>query len=105
MTLFFQSHSIIIRRQRNKSGLRFAFSATGTVQDIDLQPVEVERIDLVGGRIGKTYEAWIDATVSVKEADQIKVIDTGKVFTVKTVSIYEGAGLLDHQSLILIAQD
>jgi hypothetical protein len=103
--VFFLSHQIIIRRQRNKSGLRFAFSATGTVQDLDLQPVEIERVNLVGGRIGKTYEGWLDASINIKEGDQVKIVDTGQIFTVKTVSTFEGAGLLDHHSLILIAQD
>lgn len=105
MTLFFLSHQIILRRQRQKSGLRYAFSATGTVQDIDLQPIETERVNLVGGRIGKTYEAWIDASIDVKEGDQIKIIESSRIFTVKTISTYENAGLLDHHHLILIAQD
>lgn len=105
MTLYFPSHQIIIRRQRQKSGLRYGFSATGTVHSIDLQPVEVERVNLLGGRIGKTYEAWLDATIDIKEADQIKITDTGRIFTIKSVSTYESAGLLDHHHLILLAQD
>lgn len=105
MTLFFKSDQIIIRRQRAKSGLRYGFSATGTVQDLDLQPVQAERVNLLGGRIGKTYEGWLEATVDIKESDQIKIIDTGRIFTVKTVSTYENAGLLDHHHLILVAQD
>lgn len=105
MTLFFQSHQIIIRRQRQKSGMKYGFSATGTVQFLDLQPVEVERVNLLGGRIGKTYEAWLDESVSVKEGDQIRVVDTGKVFSVKAVSTYENASLLSHHHLILTSQD
>lgn len=105
MTLYFNSHSIIIRRQRHKSGLRYGFSATGTVQSMDLQPMEIERVNQAGGQIGKMYDAFLESTVSVKEGDQIKVTDTGKIFTVKTVSTYEGAGLLDHHALILVSQD
>lgn len=103
--LYFPSEQIIIRRQRSKSGLRYGFSATGTVQDLDLQPVEVERVNVLGGRIGKTYEGWLDSNVDIKEGDQIKIIDTGKIFTVKAVSTYENASLLDHHHLILISQD
>lgn len=103
--IFFNSHQIIIRRQKSKSGLRYGFSATGTVQDIDLQPIESERINLVGGRIGKTYEAWCDASISILEGDQIKVIETGKIFSVKAVSTYQNAELLDHRHLILMSQD
>lgn len=105
MTLYFASHQIIIRRQRQKSGMRYGFSSTGTVQDIDLQPVQVERVNLLGGRIGKTYEAWIDASIDIKEGDQVKVTDTGKIFSVKAVSTYENASLLDHHHLILMSQD
>lgn len=103
--VFFNSHSIIIRRQRHKSGLRYGLSSTGTVQNIDLQPVQAERVNLVGGIIGKTYEAWCDATIDIKESDQIKIVDTGKIFSVKSVSTYENSGLLEHHHLILISQD
>lgn len=103
--LFFASHQIIIRRQRSKSGLRWALSATGTVQEADIQPIEGERINLVQGRIGKTYEAWMDASIDVKEGDQLKIVDTGKLFAVKAVSTYQSAELLDHHHLILMSQD
>lgn len=102
--IYFASDQIIIRRQRQKSGLRYGFSATGTVQDIDLQPIEGERVNLVGGRIGKTYEGWLDSNVDINEGDQIKD-STGKIYSVKAVSTYENAGLLDHHHLILISQD
>lgn len=105
MTLYFPSHSISIRRQKHKSGLRYGFSSTGTVHSIDLQPMEVERVNQAGGQIGKMYDAFLDATVDIKEGDQIIVTDTGKVFAVKTVSTYENAGMLDHHALILVSQD
>lgn len=105
MTLYFNSHSIIIRRQRHKSGLRYGFSATGTVQSMDLQPMEIERVNQAGGQIGKMYDAFLDASVDIKEGDQVKVTDTGKTFAVKSVSTFENAGLLDHHQLILISQD
>ena len=105
MTLYFNTDSIIIRRQRHKSGLRYGLSATGTVHAIDIQPMEVERTNLVGGQIGKTYDAFLDATVDIKEGDQIQVIGTNKTYSVSSVSTYESAGLLDHHALILISQD
>lgn len=105
MTIFFASHQIIIRRQRHKSGLRYGLSSTGTVQDIDLQPVQSDRINQVGGEIGKTYEAWCDGSIDVKEGDQIKVIETSKIFSVRSVSTYENSGLLEHHYLILMSQD
>ena len=47
----------------------------------------------------------MDATISIKEGDQIKVIDTGKIFSVRAVSTYQSAELLDHHHLILMSQD
>lgn len=105
MTLFFTSNQMIIRRQKNKSGLRYGFSATGTVHDIDIQPVETDRINLVNGRIGKTYEAFLDASIDIKEGDQINITDTGKIYSIKAVSTYNNASLLDHHHIILMSQD
>lgn len=103
--IYFTNNQIIIRRQRHKSGLRYGFSATGTVHDIDIQPMQAERINRMGGQIGKSYDAWIDSTVDVKEGDQIRVIETGKTYSVQAVSTFEGAGLLDHTQLMLVSQD
>lgn len=100
MTVFFQSHQITIRRLRRVgSSPKSNYSATYTVFNADIQPIEGTRVNEVGGRIGKTYEAWVDPEVNVKEGDQI---DTGgSRYSVKAVSTYQGAGLLDHKHLIL----
>lgn len=105
MTVFFNSDQIIIRRQRHKSGLRYGFSATGTVHNVDIQPMQIERVSMMGGQIGKMYEGWVDASVDIKEGDQIRITDTGKTYSVKSVSTFENAGLLDHHHLILVSQD
>lgn len=105
MTIFFKSDQIIIRRQRPTSGFNSAFSSTGTVHDIDIQPMQIERINQIGGQIGKMYEGWADASVDIKEGDQIRVTDTGKTYSVRAVSTFENAGLLDHHHLILVSQD
>ena len=103
--VFFKSHQIIIKRERNISGLQYHLSATFTVYETDLQPVEANRIQQIGGRIGKTYEAWFDPEVELKEGDHIQIVETGKRFAVSTVSTFEGAGLLDHKSAIVEALD
>lgn len=104
MTIYFPSHSITLRRERNfGGGLKFKFSATYTTYQADIQPIEENRIDYVNGRIGKTYEAWIDPSIDVKEGDQ--VVTGGKTYSVQAVSYFQGASLLDHKSLILIQQD
>lgn len=99
MTVFFESHQITIRRLKQRSGYNQSYSATYTAYGADVQPIEGQRINEVGGRIGKTYEAWIDPEIDVREGDQI---DSGGVrYSVKAITYYHGAGLLDHKHLIL----
>lgn len=79
-------------------------SATFTGYSIDIQPASMERTEFVSGRIGKTFTAFVDTTVDVKEGDEIRTED-GKVYSVKGVSIWAGSGLLDHTELLLTSQD
>ena len=109
MTLFFQNHEITIYRNRKKaSSDRYGMSATFTAYFADIQPASQERTEYIQGRIGKTFSAFIDPTTDVKEGDEVRIIGgaySGKRFSVKGVSIWEGAGLLDHKELILVSQD
>lgn len=109
MTLFFANHSIqIYRRRRKGSSDRYAMSATFTAYQSDIQPASQERTEFVQGRFGATYTAFVDATIDIKEGDQARIIGgtyDNKLFGVKGVQHWEGAGLLDHLELILVAQD
>lgn len=101
--MFFESHQITIRRLRRTSGYASNYSATYTAYNADIQPMDIDRIGMVdGGRIGSVFEAWVDPTVNVKEADQITA--NGQLYSVRSVNYFRGAGLLDHKHLILIAQ-
>lgn len=103
MAIFFKSHQIVIRRLGPYGAAKQNFSATYTVYSADIQPLQGQRLNDVGGRIGKTYEAYVDPTVDVKEGDQI---DSGGVrYSVKAVMYYHGAGLLDHKQLIIESQN
>lgn len=105
MTLFFRNHEITIFRRRRKGTTdRYAMSATFTAYNSDIQPASQTRTEFVGGRIGATFTAFIDATIDIKEGDYIHTED-GKVYAVKGVQVWEGAGLLDHIELILTSQD
>lgn len=99
MTMFFASHQITIRRLRSVGNRKTNYSATYTVYDADIQPIEGSRVNDVNGRIGATYEAWVDPEIDIKEGDQID--SGGTRYSVKAVSYYHGAGLLDHKHLIL----
>lgn len=103
MTVYFKSHQITIRRLKARGSGKTNFSATYTVYDADIQPVSPERINLFDGRIGLTYEAWVDSELDIKEGDQLDC--DGTRYSVKGVSHYHGAGLLDHKYLILNSTD
>lgn len=101
--LFFPSHSITIRRLRPYGAAKQNFSATYTAYNADIQPLVGQRVNDVGGRIGRTYEAFIEATVDIREGDQIDCC--ARIYSVKAVMKWQGAGLLDHQQLIIEAQN
>lgn len=104
-SLFFQNHQITIFRRRRISGSdRYAVSATFTAYNADIQPASQERTEFIAGRIGTTFTAFVEATVDIKEGDYVHTED-GKVYAVKGVMKWEGAGLLDHIELILTSQD
>lgn len=102
MGMFFLSHQITIRRLRPFGQAKQNFSATYTAYSADIQPIEGQRVNDVGGRIGKTYEAFVEATIDIREGDQVDA--NGYRYSVKAVSTYQGAGLLDHKHLILEQQ-
>lgn len=104
MTLFFDNSEITIYRNRRiGASNRYAMSATFTAYRADIQPASIERTQFVEGRIGDTFLAFVEASVDIKIGDQ--VVAGGKRYSVKGVSIWQGAGLLDHRELIIVAQD
>lgn len=103
MTVFFPSDTFTVKRYRGINGLKLSASATFTAGEADIQPMGAARTNESGGRIGKMYEAWIDDSFAVQESDQI--VTPTRTYTVKTVSSWAGAGLLDSKYLILEAQD
>lgn len=106
MTIFFSSHDIqIYRRRRIASTNRFALSATLTVYQADIQPAGAERLEMVGGRYGAVYETYMDASIDIKEGDQLVDTTTNKRYSVKGVTEWDGAGLLDHKEIILVSED
>lgn len=83
-------------------------SATFTVFNADIQPASRERLEMAQGRFGKTYSAFVDPSVDVKEGDQLSVTDDDlnvRRYSVKGVSEWDGAGLLSHKELVIVAQD
>jgi len=104
MTIFFANEQITIYRSRKIAGAdRYAYSATFTGYPADIQPASQERTEFVSGRIGKTFTAFVDSSVDIKEGDEVRTAN--KTYSVKGVSNWSGAGLLDHKELLLTSQD
>ncbi len=101
--LFFPSSSIIIKRQHAQGNNKYTYSATFTAYQADIQPAGPDRTDQGFGRLGLVYNAYVDASNPVKEGDQL--ISSGKLYSVKAVQTWQGAGLLDHKALVLVSQD
>lgn len=102
MTLFFASHEITIRRLRQYGQNKQTYSATFTAYQADIQPMDLSRSNLAGGRIGAMFEAFVEEDVDIREGDQL--VSGGYTYSVNAVSHYQGAGLLDHRHLILVKQ-
>lgn len=98
--VFFGSHEITIRRLRQYGQDKQNYSATFTAYSADIQPLDIVRTNQVEGRIGATFEAFVDASMDVREGDQL--VSGGYTYSVRSVSHYQGAGLLDHKYLILV---
>lgn len=106
MTIFFHSHDLTIYRRRRRSSTdRYGLSVTLTVAAADIQPASIERAAASEGRYGAVWDAYIDRNIDIKEGDQVVDTSTGKRYSVKGVSNWDGAGLLDHKELVLMSLD
>lgn len=106
MTLHFPSDTIeVFRKRRIGSSHRYSISATLTAYRADIQPeTRPERVEMDGSRYGTLWVAFVDASVDIREGDQVHIIDTDKVYSVKGVQIWDG-GLQSHKELTLVSQD
>lgn len=107
MTLYFPTTTFeVFRKRRIGFTNRWAMSATLTAYAADIQPeARPERVQMEGGRVGSLWVAYVDASVDIREGDEIHIVDTGKVYSVKGVIEYSGANLLDHKEVTLMSRD
>lgn len=80
-------------------------SATLTAVDADIQPSSLERTEMVEGRFGATYDAFVDESIDIKEGDQVVDTTNSKRYSVKAVTEWDGAGLLSHKEILLVSLD
>lgn len=109
-TLFFTNHDIqIYRNRRIGTANRYTMSATGTVNPADITPASLERTEFENSAIGKTYIAYVDVDLDIKESDEVVIVDNtdlaNKRYSVKSVSRWEGFGIVDCKELTLVSKD
>lgn len=109
MTLYFTNSQIIILRTRQLAGLdKYAMSATFTAMPADIQPAIPERVEFINGPVGHVFTAFVGIDYLIMEGDRIVVLgddhSRGKQYEVRGVNYWQGAGLLDHQELTLVAE-
>jgi hypothetical protein len=107
MTVYFPTSTFeIFRKRRIGVSNRYSMSATLTAYVADIQPEgNPERVGMDASRYGTVWTAFVDTSVDIREGDEIHIIDTDKVYSVKGVIEYASAGLLDHKELTLVSQD
>lgn len=106
MVLYFSSHDLEVYRHRRK-GLfdRYGMSVTLTVVDADIQPTDPDKIPMGSGSYGTVYDAYVDQDIDIKEGDQVVDTSNNKRYSVKGVTDWKGAGLLDYRELTLVSMD
>ena len=107
MTIHFPTSNIeIFRKRRIGSTNRYSMSATLTAYHADIQPEgNPERVGMDASRYGTVWTAFVDTSVDIREGDEVHIIDTDKVYSVKGVIEYSGANLQDHKEITLVSQD
>lgn len=107
MTIHFPTSNIeIFRKRRIGATNRYSMSATLTAYNADIQPEgNPERVGMDASRYGTVWTAFVDTSVDIREGDEVHIIDTDKVYSVKGVIEYAGANLQDHKELTLVSQD
>lgn len=106
-TLYFTNSEIIVLRTRRIGATdKWTMSATFTAMPATIEPVSPERTEVLNGRPGHLFTAFVSTDHHIKEQDRIITLDeTGqrdKQYEVTGVSYWEGAGMLDHQELTLM---
>jgi len=57
------------------------------------------------GQLGHVFTAFVDTDVNVMESDELRIVGSDKIYTVRGVNRWQGAGLLDHIELVLVRKD
>lgn len=71
---YFLDRNLTVRRLRRIDANRSAYSATGTAYDCSFQDSQPDRIQMVGGQIGKVYDIYVsESNVNIQSGDEVIV--------------------------------
>lgn len=92
---------IIITRLTTTTGNRRAY-ATLTAAFAEIQQLSVEKTNLYNGAMGKTFQCYVDPSVSILEGDSLRETSTGNIYKVKTGGVTRRSmGSIDYLSVIM----
>jgi hypothetical protein len=100
---YFLDRALTVRRLHKNDSNRSAFSATGTAFNCSFQDPSPDRVQAIGGQIGKTYDVFVpDSSSNIKAGDEV-VIGT-KRYSVRAREVVDFGGT-PYIALIVELQD
>lgn len=92
---------IVITRLTTVSGNKRAYLTT-TACMAEIQPLSLEKTNLINGAMGKTFKCFIDPSVTVQEADMFREVSNGNLYKVKTGGVSRRTfGSVDFITIIM----
>lgn len=92
---------IIITRLTTVSGNKRAY-ATLTATLAEIQPLSLEKTNLINGMMGKTFKCYVDPSVTILEADMLREVSNSNLYKVKTGGVTRRTfGSIDYTEIIM----
>jgi hypothetical protein len=98
MQYFLQS-PVTFRRLRRKSGIRSAYSATGTVEYASIQHPSAETAALYGGLSADLYQVFLDGEQPYLPGDQIRY--NGQVYGIRDTKLVDFG--CQHYTVLIVS--
>ena len=82
------------------SGDKMAMS-TVTSSKAQIQPLDAERTQIVGGVFGKTFRIWVDTSLNIQEGDRLRDED-GNFYKVRKGGVTPRSfGSIDYKEVLI----
>lgn len=92
---------IVIMRLGTVSGYRSAY-ATTTAAMCEIQPLSLEKTQMISGVMGKTFVCYTDPDVSILAGDKLREVSSGNLYKVKNGGVSRRTfGSIDFLHIIM----